>query len=97
LSLLQERVIDGQFASLMDHMADDIEAGRPLSPLRASDMGVREASSRMATDPRMIRARAEARQRAASRPMNSARPMVNPNRAADQYLNGGDRNGGWGR
>lgn len=97
LSLLQERIVDGQFASLMNHMADDVEAGRPLSPLRASDMGVREASARMATDPRMIRARAEARQQAASRPMSNARPMVNPNRAADHYLNGGDRNGGWGR
>ena len=97
LSLLQERVIDGQFAQLMDHMADDIEAGRPLSPLRASDMGVREASARMDSDPRVIRARAEANQRAASRPMNNARPMVDPNRAADHYLNGGDRNGGWGR
>jgi hypothetical protein len=44
----------------------------------------------------MRRARTEAQQRAAVRPMSDARPMVDPNRAADRYLNGGDRNGGWG-
>lgn len=97
LSLVQDRIIDGQFARLMDHMVDEIEAGRPLPPLRASDMGVRDARARRDTDPRVIRARAEARQHAASRPMNDARPMVDPNRAADHYLNGRNPGGGWGR
>jgi|GraSoiStandDraft_59_1057299.scaffolds.fasta_scaffold53765_4 hypothetical protein len=97
LSMLQDRVIDAEFARMMNRAVDNIEAGRPLQALRASDLGVREASSRAATDPRVLRARAEARQQAASRPMNDARPMVDPNRAADHYLSGGDRNGGWGR
>ena len=98
LSLLQDRVVDASFARLMDQVVDDLEAGRPLRPLRASDMGVREsAEARLEANPRMRRARAEAQQRAAVRPMSDARPMVDPNRAADRYLNGGDRNGGWGR
>lgn len=97
LSLLQGRVVDGQFARLMDRLVDELEAGRPLTALSTRDLGVREASRRMATDPRFIRARAEARQHAASRPMTDARPMVDPNRAADRYLSGGDRDGGWGR
>src|SRR5207237_2958864 len=65
LSLLQDRVIDAEFARMMNRAVDNIEAGRPLQPLRASDMGVREASSRMATDPRLQRARAEAGRQAA--------------------------------
>ena len=98
LSLLQDRVVDASFARFMDEVVDDLEAGRPLRPLRASDMGVRQsAEARLEANPRMRRARAEAQQRAASRPMSDARPMVDPNRAADRYLNGGDRNGGWGR
>jgi hypothetical protein len=97
LSLLEDRVADASFARVMDQAVDDIEAGRPLRPLRASDMGVREAASGMDANPRIQRARAEAQQRAASRPMNDARPMVDPNRAADAYLNGGRREESWGR
>ena len=98
LPLLQERVVDASFARFMDQLVDDLDAGRPLRPLRASDMGVREsAEARLEADPRMRRARAEAQQRAASPPMIDARPMVDPNRAADQYLNGGRQDGSWGR
>jgi hypothetical protein len=97
LSLVSDRIIDSQFARLMDHMADDIEAGRPLPPLRARDMGVREASARADSDPWLRRARAEARQEAASRPMTDARPMLDPNRAARDYLNGDNRDGNGGR
>jgi len=97
LSLLQDRVVDASFARFMDQVVDDLEAGRPLRPLRASDMGVREAAAGVDATPRMRRARAEAQQRAASRPMTDARPMVDPNRAADAYLNGGRRDGSWGR
>ena len=89
LSLVPDRYIDAQFARFMDHMVDDIEAGRPLPPLGTRSMGVREASGRMETNPDYRRARAEARQRAAARPMTDARPMVDPDRAADHYLNGG--------
>ncbi len=62
----------------------EVEAGRPLPPLGTRSMGVREASNRLETDPRYRRARAAAQQQAASRPMNNARPMVDPNRAADR-------------
>jgi hypothetical protein len=94
LSLVPDRYIDAQFARFMDHMVDDIEAGRPLPPLGTRSMGVRAASSRMEADPRYRRARAEARQQAASRPMNDARPMVDPNRAADEYLSSGRQDRG---
>lgn len=89
LSLVPDGYIDAQFARFMDHMVDDIEAGRPLPPLGTRSMGVRQASSRLETNPEYRRARAEARQRAASRPMNDARPMVDPNRAAEHYLSSG--------
>lgn len=97
LALLQGRVVDGEFARFMNHLADELEAGRPLPPLTARALGVREASARVEFDPRMRRARAEAERRAAARPMSNARPMVDPDRAAEHYLNGGDRDGGWGR
>lgn len=97
LPLLQDRVVDASFARFMDQLVDDLDAGRPLRPLRASDMGVREVTTNLDETPRMRRARAEAQQREAARPMSDARPMVDPDRAARQYLNGGDRRGGWGR
>jgi hypothetical protein len=97
LSMVPDRFIDAQFARFMDHMVDDIEAGRPLPPLGTRGMGVREASSRMETNPEFRRARAAAQQRDAARPMSDARPMVDPNRAADHYLNGGRQDGGLSR
>ena len=101
LAMLQERQLDAAFARFMENTVEDIEAGRPLRPLRTSDMGVYDASARMEADPRLRRARAEARQAAASRPATSARPMVDPNRAADRYLDGRNPGGSpsddWGR
>jgi hypothetical protein len=99
LSLVPDRYVDAQFANFMEHMVRDIEAGRPLPPLATRGFGVREtASSRHESDPGYRRAQAVSRQRAAVRPMNDARPMVDPNRAADRYLNGRDPQGdGWGR
>ena len=97
LSMLQGRIIDAEFARYMDHMVDEVEAGHPLPALGTASLGVRESPGALEADPRYRRARAAAQQHAASRPMSSARPMVDPNRAADRYLNGGDRNGGWGR
>jgi hypothetical protein len=97
LSMVPDRLIDMQFASFMDDMVRDIEAGRPLPALGTSRMGVRSAGDRVETDPDRRRRRAEARQRAAARPMTDARPMVDPNRAADRYLDGRQPEGGWGR
>ena len=98
LSLLQERALDGEFARFMERMVRDVEAGRPIAPLGTNSFGVRSTgASRYETDPELRRRRAEARQEAASRPMSNARPMVDPNRAADSYLRGGQPSGGWGR
>lgn len=98
LSLLQERYLDAEFARYMERMVREVEAGRPLAPLGTSSFGVRQsASSRYETDPELRRRRAEARQEAASRPMSNARPMVDPSRAADRYMRGGQPGGGWGR
>jgi len=96
LSMVPDRLIDMQFASFMADMVRDIEAGRPLPPLGTSRIGVRSAG-RVETDPRGRRMRAEAAQRAASRPTSNARPMVDPNESAESYLNGGPRDGGWRR
>ena len=98
LSMVPERFVDTQFARFMEHMVRDIEAGRPLPPLGTRSFGVRSASERVHTDPDRRRRQAEAKQRAASRPMNDARPMVDPNRSADRYLSGRPQpEGGWGR
>ena len=97
LSLVPDRFIDARFASFMSHMVDDIEAGRPLPPLRTRDIGVREASARMELDPRMRRMRVREQQREAVRPMSNARPMVDPNQSANQYLNGRNPADGFGR
>jgi hypothetical protein len=91
LHLLQDHYIDTAFARAMEHMVRDVEAGRTIAPLGTGSFGVR-ASSRVETDPRRLRMRSEAKQRAASRPMNDARPMVDPNRAADRYLRDGRQN-----
>jgi hypothetical protein len=95
LSMIPDRYIDAQFARFMEHMVGDVEAGRPLPPLGTSSMGIR-SSGRAETDPRRLRYRAVEKQRAASRPMNDARPMVDPNRSADRYINGRPPEGDFG-
>ena len=92
LSLVPDRYIDTQFARFMDHMVDDIEAGRPLPPLAMRQAGIRLArpEPQSAVDRRM---RAESAQRAASRPRVDPRPMVDPNQAARNYRDGRDADG----
>ncbi|HYD12443.1 MAG TPA: hypothetical protein VEC11_06320 [Allosphingosinicella sp.] len=98
LSMIPDRFVDAQFARFMEHMVRDVEAGRPLPPLGTRSFGVRSASSsRREADPDYRRARAEAQQRAAVRPMSDARPMVDPNRAADRYLREGRQDNRWDR
>jgi len=90
LSAVPDRFVDAQFSRFMEHMVRDIEAGRPLPPLGTSSMGVRQSTSaRLEADPDYRRSRAEAQQRAAVRPMNDARPMVDPSRSADRYMRSG--------
>ncbi|HTU13548.1 MAG TPA: hypothetical protein VMG08_21845 [Allosphingosinicella sp.] len=96
LSMVPEAYIDAQFARFLEHMVRDVEAGRPLPPLGTSGLGVRASSGRAEVDPDRRRWQAEAKQRAASRPMTDARPMVDPSRSADRYLNGAPPGGGWG-
>jgi hypothetical protein len=95
MSLVQNHYIDAQFARFMERMVRDVEAGRPLPPLGTSSFGVRR--ERVETNPDRIRERAGLKQRAASRPMTDARPMTNPNRAADRYLREGRQNDEFGR
>lgn len=99
LSMVPDRFVDAQFARFMEHMVRDIEAGRPLPPLGTSGLGVRSASSsRLEADPGYRRMQVREQQRAASQPMNRARPMVDPNRAAERYLeNRPSQDDDWGR
>jgi hypothetical protein len=87
LSLVPDRYIDTQFARFMDHMVDDIEAGRPLPPLAMRQTGIRlarpEPQSRSDR-----RRRAASAQQAASRPRVDPRPMIDPDRAARNYRDG---------
>lgn len=97
LSMVPNAYIDAQFSRFMEHMVRDVEAGRPLPPLGTSSFGVRSGRERVETNPDRIRERAGLKQRAAVRPMNDARPMVNPNQAADRYLRDGRQDDEFGR
>lgn len=87
LSLVPESFIDRQFASFMDDMADDIEAGRSLPPLSLARSGV-QAKDNPEASVEVRRELAEQGRRDAVRPMVRPEPMVDPNRAARNYLNG---------
>ena len=87
LSLVPESFIDQQFASFMNHRVADIEAGRPLPPLDLASSGVRQARPDGASVAERHRI-AERERRAASAPTARARPMVDPNRAAADYIAG---------
>ncbi len=87
LSMIPDSYIDRQFASFLDDMVKDIEAGRPLPALGLERSGFKRSRSD-SVDVQTRRYEAEANRRAASRPMTDAAPMVDPDRSARQYLNG---------
>ncbi|HYI64950.1 MAG TPA: hypothetical protein VEW71_08705 [Allosphingosinicella sp.] len=102
LSMVPEGFVDMQFANFMDDMARDVEAGRPLAPLGLNSAGLRRHNPDANVHAR--RRNAEEARQSAARPMSRARPMVDPNRAAETYRNGAsarmdppDPAGGWGR
>jgi hypothetical protein len=87
LSMVPDSYLDAQFANFMGDMADDIAAGRPLPPLGLGRSGLqRKRSTPRSLEGRRSQARAE--QRAASRPMVRAAPMVDPDAAARAHLRG---------
>lgn len=94
-----EPMIDMAFAHFMAEMVDDVEAGRPLDAAGGSSRAWR--STGHSTNPSVNRSEAAMRQRQAVQPMNRPRPMVDPNQAAREYMNGGsgasDDAGGWSR
>jgi len=81
LSLVPEGFIDSRFAEFMEDMARDVEAGRPLPPLRASRAGVQRAGNPEASRAARMRA-SRSDQDEGVRPMMRPRPMVDPERAA---------------
>lgn len=86
LSLVPDSYFDNQFAQLMDEMADDVEAGRPLDPLGLADAGIRRQQLSSPASVEGRRAQMEQQQREASAPAQRARPMVNPNQVARQHV-----------
>jgi hypothetical protein len=95
LSMVPDAYFDRQFAAFMSDLADDIEAGRPLPPLNSDQLGVRERGSAQVQPSRAAMLRD---QRDAARPMSDARPMVDPDAAAEAYRRGQPNpNGAWGR
>jgi hypothetical protein len=89
LALVPDAFFDNRFAHFMDEMVDDIEAGRPLRPLSLADAGIRPARDG-GSSVHARRAIAERNRREAGAPMTRARPMVDPDRAANDYVNGRD-------
>ncbi|TMJ20114.1 MAG: hypothetical protein E6G92_10270 [Alphaproteobacteria bacterium] len=87
LSMVPDGYIDQQFASFMNHRVADIEAGRPLPPLDLDSSGMhqaRQSGSSLAAR----RSIAEEERRAAAAPMVRARPMIDPDRAARDHIEG---------
>lgn len=98
LSMVPETFVDMQFAGFIRDMVRDVEAGRPLPPLGLDRAGVRRHESGTSAERRYEQERAR---RAAAAPMSRPVPMVDPNKAAENYRNGvSDEMGradGWGR
>lgn len=98
LSMVPDRLIDSRFAAFMDDMVRDVEEGRPLPGLASRGMdGMGVRSGRVETNPARRRWQAENERRDASRPQQNARPMVDPNAAADSYLRSGRQDDGYTR
>lgn len=97
LSMVPDSYFDAQFARFMDDLADRVESGRPLPPLRGDALGM-GVHRRASADVDERRRDASREQRAAVRPMTEARPMVDPNAAAEAHRRGQPNpDGGWGR
>lgn len=91
LGMVPDSFVDAQFAELMREMVAQVEAGRPLRPVGLSSFGVERHSAQNGSASASVEIRrraAEDARRAAVAPSTSTRPMVDPNRAADDYLNG---------
>lgn len=86
LSLVPDSYFDNQFAQLMDEMADDVEAGRPLDPIGLASAGVRRQQLSSPSSVEGRRAQMRSQQHRASEPTQRARPMVDPNRVARQHV-----------
>lgn len=86
LALVPDSYFDNQFAQLMDEMADDVAAGRPLDPLGLADAGVRRQGLSTPSSVEGRRAQIRSQQHKASAPTQRARPMVNPNQVARQHV-----------
>ena len=89
LSLVPDSFIDARFAAFMADMVEDVEAGRPLPPLRADRAGVQRRDDPEASAASRQRA-ARRQQREASRPMMRPRPMLDPDRVAREHRRGTD-------
>ncbi|HEY0413994.1 MAG TPA: hypothetical protein VGD66_12730 [Allosphingosinicella sp.] len=88
LSHVPDFVIDTAFAKWMESNVKEIEAGRPLVPFDVASAPFQSRTA--ASDPGAAvaerRWEAESAQRRAVAPTASARPMSDPNAAADRYL-----------
>lgn len=83
LSMVPDSFIDMQFRAFMEDLAEDVEAGRPLPPLRAAQAAFRRrAAMEAAAESHVSQGR---NRREATRPMTDARPMVDPNAAAEAH------------
>jgi len=87
LSMVPNGYLDQQFANFMEHRVADIEAGRPLPPLDLASSGMRHARP-VGSTVAQRRFIAEQERRAAAAPSARATPMVDPNRIADQHMDG---------
>lgn len=87
LALVPDSFFDSRFAEMMGEMTSDVEAGRSLAFAGLGESGVQWRHDG-GTSVSARRAQAESAQRRAAAPMVRPEPMVDPNRAARDYLNG---------
>ncbi|HEX8194250.1 MAG TPA: hypothetical protein VF552_15250 [Allosphingosinicella sp.] len=101
MAMVPDGVVDAQFAELMREMVAEVEAGRPLRPVGLDAFGVERQSAGRGSASASVEERrraVDASRRAAVAPSTSTEPMIDPNRAAEDYLAGREsrRSSGYG-
>lgn len=91
LAMVPDSLIDAQFAEMMREMVQQVESGQSLRPVGMNQFGVRRhygPGSDPSAGVEQRRYEAEMARRAAVAPSTSTAPMIDPSRAADDYLAG---------
>ena len=87
MTLVPDSFFDQRFAEMLEHMVQDVEEGRSPSWMGMGQSGMQWRHNSQASVAAR-QAQAESARRQAAAPMVRPEPMVDPNQAARDYLNG---------